>query len=201
MTKKNINNYRPKVLQKKVLPGESPGILEEFLFPEGLPEYLPKLKNSPELLTIFHLLFSLGYNSGIGRMDGFEAAESTTGTLEERMRLIIGADTRSIISYKCHTNFKIEGMEHTPMAELPLYQTPIKARDVRIGDLLLIRRDETTVKQQGVVELQILTNGFFNSSDDDWRIFTGNQVDTMQITRYATKERQVVYVKNRIDKR
>lgn len=191
MTKKYTNKItRPNVIRRTVLPGDYPSKLESFLFPEGLPEYLPKFKSSPELMTIFHILFSIGYNSEVNSMDGFETAEVTTGSLEERMRLIIGADTRIITTYKCHTDFILNGMEFTPMAELPLYQTPTKARDIRTGDLLLIRRDEMTLKQQGVVELQILTNGLFNSSDDDWRVFTGNQVDIIQITKYATKERK-----------
>lgn len=178
-----------------VLRGSSPMLLQEFLFPEGLPKYFPKFKNSPELLTIFHLLFSLGYNSEVAAFDGFEIAESTSATLEERMRLIIGAETRTLLTYKCFKNFTIEGMEFTPMAELPLYQTPAKAREVKVGDLLIVRKDTEIFNRRGTAELQILTNGLFNSVDDDWRIFTGTLVDIAQITKYAVQEkgRAVIY--------
>jgi hypothetical protein len=83
------------------------------------------------------------------------------------------------------------------MAELPLYQTPNKAREVKKGDLLLVRRDLEIIKARGTAELQILTNGLFNSSDDDWRVFTGTLVDVSQITKYTVKERATDYVNNR----
>ena len=177
--------------------GTSPTMLQDFLFPEGLPKYFPKFKDSPELLTIFHLLFSLGYNSEVATFDGFEIAKGASATLEERMRLIIGADTRTLLTYKCFKDFKIEGMEFTPMAELPIYQTPAKAREVKVGDLLIIRKDNEIFSKRGTAELQILTNGLFNSADDDWRIFTGTLVDMAQITKYAVreKEREEIYDK------
>ena len=181
-----------KNISRNVLRGNAPNNLERFLFPEGLPNYFPRLNKSPELLTIFHLLFSLGYDEEIAAMDGYDLATSSSIGLEDRMRLIIGADTRQILTYKCVQDFVLSGMEFTPMAEIPLYQTVLKAREVRKGDLLLIRRDEKTLRERGVAELQILTNGLFNSSDDDWRVFTGTLVDISQITKYAVKERRLI---------
>lgn len=180
-------------ITRTVLGGHIPHRLEAFLFPEGIPEYFPKLKDSPELLTIFHLLFSLGYNSEIAAFDGYEIAASSEAGLEERMRMIIGADTRDIMTFKCTKDFTLVGMEFTPMAELPLYQTPTKAREVKKGDLLLVRRDTEIIKASGTAELQVLTNGLFNSSDDDWRIFTGTLVDVSQITKYTVRERAIDY--------
>lgn len=188
----NISIKR-RLFEKRVLPKAMAPKLEKFLFPEGMPKHYPPLKKSPELLTIFHLLFSLGYDSEIAAMDGFEIASSTAHSLEERIRAILNADTRRIITYKCHTNFTIKGMEFTPMAELPLYQTVLKARQVYAGDLLLVRRDEKTLKETGTAELQILTNGLYGSDQDDWRHFTGTLVDISQITKYSTLERQVEY--------
>ena len=180
-------------ITRTVLGGHIPHRLEAFLFVEGIPEYFPKLKDSPELLTIFHLLFSLGYNSEIAAFDGYEIAASSEAGLEERMRMIIGADTRDIMTFKCTKDFTLVGMEFTPMAELPLYQTPTKAREVKKGDLLLVRRDTEIIKASGTAELQVLTNGLFNSSDDDWRIFTGTLVDVSQITKYTVRERAIDY--------
>lgn len=182
--------YYKKNITRSVLKGSAPALLENFLFPEGLPEYFPSFRDSPELLTIFHLLFSLGYNSEVAALDGFDIAADTSGALEERMRLIIGADTRSLLTYKCFQDFRLIGMEFTPMAELPLYQTPSKAREVKKGDLLIIRRDTEIFNRRGTAELQILTNGLFNSVDDDWRVFTGTLVDISQITKYSTLEKE-----------
>lgn len=181
-------------ITRTVLGGNIPHKLESFLFPEGIPEYFPKLKDSPELLTIFHLLFSLGYNSEVASFDGYEIAANSEAGLEERMRMIIGADTRDIMTFKCSKDFTLVGMEFTPMAELPLYQTPAKAREVKKGDLILIRRDSNIIKASGTAELQVLTNGLFNSSDDDWRVFTGTLVDVSQITKYSVRERAINYV-------
>ena len=172
----------------RALPKNAPNKLERFLFPEGLPKYMPRLKNSPELMTIFYLLFASKQPMADFNESTHDWEVTTESTLEGKMRTIINADTREVVLYKSHTAFRIIDGEFCPMAELPLYMTPGKARQVEAGDVLLLRVDQKDLKEHGVVEVQVLTNGLFGSDDDDFRCFKLRPVDFANYLKYIKKE-------------
>jgi len=190
MASNKLSAKRKKVrnIRSEVLGGNTPLALQKYLWPVEYPKYFLPYKKSPELMTILHTLFSFAYGESIKRElteldegDLFQTNPlSRNKSVEARINDIFGTECRKVISYKAICDFTIVELDFTPMAEVPLYQTPEKARKVYKGDLLLVRIDRDDVDTYGSCELQVLTSGLFNSADDDFRCFTGSVVDVQK---------------------
>lgn len=178
-----------KRLTGRTLPASYPQQLERFLWPDGLPEYMPRYKKSPELMALFYVLFNLNYSEEVLNNEPFQSNSTSSAALEERMRLILGADNRKIITYRVTQSFTLTSGEFIPMGELPLYATVSKARRIEVGELVLARIDQKDLAQRGSIELQIITGNLFDSSsDDDHRMFRLTPLDFSKYMAYLKKE-------------
>ncbi len=160
--------------------------LQHYLFPEGLPQWMPQFHASPELMTIFVLLFESIYSEfNTKDID----SNIITATLEQKIRTLLQVDSREIYSYKVIEPFYLLSGEFCPMAEIPLHQTIKKARTIDKNNIVLYRYDSK--EHRGFAEIQILSNGLFGSFDEDHRSFVIDKRDFASYTKYMRREQKL----------
>lgn len=161
--------------------------LERYLFPEGRLPFMPNFASSPDLMTIFVLLFDNLYSPEY--LKNMENEDVVIATLEQKLRTLLQADTREIIRYKVLEDFYLTNGEFTPASELPLNQTVTKARTIKKNDTILVRIDRND--KISIADIQILTAGLFSSFDDDWRCFKLSKQDLVRYMQHLKRENRV----------
>lgn len=176
--------------EKKVMGRRASELLQDYAWPEGMFKWLPRYSKSPELMTLFYMLFAID-------ADFIEALDKDGGptisldaSLEARIRAILCVDTRDVIRYNVHTDFILDSGLHAPMGEIPRYETIKKMRTIRRGNTLLVRLDKEVMPS--FVEVQILEGGLFDKESSDHRVFLVDLSDFSKYSNFISKETRVI---------
>jgi len=174
---------------KTVMGKTASELLESYMFPEGLSKWMPRYSKSPELMTLFYMLFAIDSDF----IDSLDKAGgpvlSLDASLENRIRAILCVNTRDVIRYSVHTDFILGSGLHAPMGEVPRYETIRKMRTVKRGSTLLVRLDKEVMPS--FLEVQILENGLFDKESSDHRVFLVDLADFNKYSEYISKETRV----------
>lgn len=138
------------------------------------PKYFLSFKASKELMKIYKIL--------IDRPSVWENKIKYELNPEEKLHLVFGTDYRNIYVYKVIEDFTLSLGEFKFKDEILDSNLLDLARQLRVGDVVLIRKD--TRDEDLKIDLQILTKGIFQDDSEDWKVFTLDTVDLKHIRKY-----------------
>lgn len=148
--------------------------LQDFLFDtdKGLPSYFKSFKRSPDLMKIFKILIQEPkiIHNGIEYKMG----------IDEKINFIFGTGHRHILTYKASQKFHIsigELVDTDDSCVIPPWISMEELRTVQEGDLVLVRFDKKDSSEGMLLEIQVLTCGLFQSTEDDFRQFRVDRED------------------------
>lgn len=146
--------------------------LQELLWHKRkFPRYFSKYRYSADLMKIYKVL--------IDRPKAWENKVQYELSPEEKLHHVFGTDFRHIYTYKAIEDFTLIVGEIKNPDQLASPGLVQDARQIRAGDTMLIRKD--TRDEELKVDLQILSEGLFQDSSEDWKVFTLDTVDLKTI--------------------
>jgi len=149
--------------------------LQEILF-EGrrFPKYFSAYRYSAELMKIYKILVDMPA--------AWENKVKYELNPEEKLHLVFGTDYRHIYTYKVIENFYLELGEFKNQNEIAGIEFQRAARDLKVGDIVLVRKD--TRDEDLKIDVQILTQGLFQDSTEDWKVLTMDTLDLGYIRKF-----------------
>jgi len=149
--------------------------LQELLWlNREFPKYFNSFRASPELMKIYKVLID------IPRV--WENQIRYDLEPEEKLHLVFGTDYRHIYTYTVTEDFTLNVGKIKNSSEITDISLINAARQIKAGDTVLIRRD--TRDEDLTVDLQILSQGLFQDSSEDWKVFELDTVDLKHIRKY-----------------
>jgi len=138
------------------------------------PKYFSPYRSSPELMKIYKLF--------IDRPSVWENNIKYDLNPEEKLHLIFGTDFRHIYTYEVTEDFTLSFGEFKFKEDILDSELINMARQFKQGDIVLIRKD--TRDEDLKVDIQVLSEGLFQDSTEDWKVFTIDTVDLKHIRKY-----------------
>lgn len=174
---------------KDVMGRKASELLQDYMWPEGLPKWMPRYSKSPELMTLFYMLFAIDaeFIESLDKDGG--PVLNLDASLEARIRAILCVESRDVIRYNVHTDFILDSGLHAPMGEIPRYETLKKMRTVKQGSTLLVRLDKEVMPS--FLEVQVLENGLFSKDSSDHRVFLVDLADFSKYSDFISRETRI----------
>lgn len=176
-----MKKHKKKVFIKPMAPrAKMPGLnvtkLQTTLFGETVyPEYFHTFRKSAELMKIFKIL--------VNKPQYWQDGISYVMDIRDKIDLIFGAKERRILTYKACNNFYINVGEINDIEDnIPPETTSENIRQVFENDLILVRVDKaSSYNTELKCDIQVLSNGLFQDTDEDFRCLLLDREDFLTI--------------------
>ena len=158
------------------MPGVNVTVLQNTLFGESYyPEYFHTFRKSAELMKIFKIL--------VNKPHYWQDGISYVMDVRDKIDMIFGAKTRKILTYKACQDFYINAGEINDLEDnIPPELAIDDIRQVYKNDLVLMRIDKDLAYNPELkCDIQILSNGLFQDTDEDFRAIILDREDFIAI--------------------
>jgi len=171
---------------KVILDRSAADLLQAYIWPNGMPKWMKKYRRSPELMTIFYVLF-LDAKIDIDNptLTGISLGVSS---FDDYINLIMCTKTRDVVSYVATEDFELDLGVLQPHIDLPVYSSTERLRKIKRGYTILVRTD----KKDKTAEVQILNNGLFDVHNPETAIFDVELSRLSIYARYLKREQRVL---------